>query len=69
MKMIHIMVGGPIYRFHGKIFEMHRYCGPSELRKNDLELKKKPQTMAFLNAIDGFMELSDSDRKKYLEKE
>lgn len=37
MKVIHIMLGGPIYKlmFRGKVRELedHRYCGPSLLNQ------------------------------------
>lgn len=54
---------GP-YRYGGFFFEIHPYCGPSELLKNGDPVNRAP-SRKFLKVWEVFSKLSQSDKDLY----
>lgn len=65
MAIVHICGGGPVYRFEGWLFEVHRYVGPHPLNKNG-DPRATPPGRKFWKMWDRFSALSKSEQKQYL---
>lgn len=64
-KAIHIcgIPEGP-YRYGGYFFEIHPYCGPSELKKNG-DPVNRPPSRKFLKVWEVFSTLRQADKDLY----
>jgi len=58
----------PIYEYEGYLFEVHSYCGPTPLRRSDMDPRKN-MPKGFWDMWDRFKELPDEEKMKYLFKE
>ena len=54
-----------IYKYHGIIFEFHRYCGPIRCNKN-LEVSKVGMGRKFFKVFDKWNKLTPSKKKRTL---
>lgn len=51
-----------IYEYKGFVFEFHRLCGPSKLKKNWEPAAR--QGLKFWKVIDEWVKLSDAEKRK-----
>lgn len=61
-----VSLAGPFYRFDGRYFEVHEYCGPVPLNRDGQPRNQAPGR-GFWRTWEKFQKLSPEEREKYRE--